>query len=121
MTDKHSEQQFVSRIREALDQSAEQLAPGVRSRLSRMRHEAAALHAERQAPRKSWRWAAGLAAASVVAVLMLMLPFNRPAEKTPLAVIDDMEILASSDPLEIYEDMEFYSWLSDLENDVQNS
>ncbi len=120
MTDKRDEQQFVSRIREALDQSAEQLAPGGRARLSRMRHEAVTRQAERRAPRRSWRWAAGLAAASAAAVLMLILPLNRPAEKTPLAAIDDMEILASSDPLEIYEDMEFYSWLSDLENEVQN-
>ena len=41
--------------------------------------------------------------------------------QSPLAVIDDMEMLASSDPLEIYEDMEFYSWLSDMENEIENS
>ena len=120
MTDKQGEQEFVSRIREVLDQSAEELEPGIRSRLNRMRHEAVARHAQRRAPRRSWRWAAGLATVSAAAVLMLMLPLDRPTEKTPLAAIDDMEILASSDPLEIYEDMEFYGWLSDLENDVQN-
>jgi hypothetical protein len=52
---------------------------------------------------------------------MFVLPFNRATERTPLAAMDDMDILAASEPFEIYEDMEFYSWLSELEDEIQDS
>lgn len=121
MTDKNIEQQIVSRIRSALEQSRDRLEPGIRSRLNRMRHEAVARQAAQPPWRRRWPFATGLLATAAAAGLILFLPLNRPAEKTPLAAMDDMEILASSDPLEIYEDMEFYTWLSDLENEIQDS
>ena len=121
MTENNSEQQFVSRVRAALDESSEQLEPGIRSRLNRIRHEAVARQKGRRMRRRGWHLTAGLAATAAAALLVLLLPINRSIEKTPLAAIDDIEILASNDPLEIYEDMEFYSWLSDLENEIENS
>ena len=119
MTDSQNEERFVARIRKTLDQDVERLEPGTRSRLTRMRHEAVSRRADQQPRRRAWGLVAGLAATA--AAVVLLLPLNRPMETSPLAAIDDMEILASSDPLEIYEDLEFYSWLSDLENGVQNS
>ncbi len=120
MTDKSRERQFVSRIRTALDQSAERLEPGVRSRLTRMRHEALACQTDQPPRHRHWRWVTGVAAAAMVAALVMLLPIGPRDVRTPLAVIDDIEMLASGDPLEIYEDMEFYSWLSDMENGIEN-
>jgi anti-sigma-K factor RskA len=121
MTNETNERQFVARIRAALDQSVEQLNPGVRSRLTRMRHDALARQTGPSSRRWHWRWGAALTAAVTAAALILLLPMNPRDAQSPLAVIDDMEMLASSDPLEIYEDMEFYSWLSDMENEIENS
>ena len=118
MKDKSSEQQFVSRIRSALDQSVDQLDPGIRSRLRRMRHEALARKAA--PPQRRWRWATGLAAAGAAAAMLLLLPIAPQDANSPLAAVEDLEMLASGDPLEIYEDMEFYSWLSDMENEIEN-
>jgi hypothetical protein len=121
MTDKKIEQQFVARVREALEQGSGRLEPDVRSRLSRIRHEAVARRRSRPRQGRRWRYAAGVLATATLAGLMLSLPFNRPNARTPLAAMDDMDILAASEPFEIYEDMEFYSWLSELKDEIQNS
>ncbi len=121
MTDKTSEREFVARIRTALDQSIEQLDPGIRSRLRRGRHEALARKAVSSPRRRPWRWGAAMVAATAAATLVLLVPINPRHTQSPLAAIDDLEMLAASDPLEIYEDMEFYSWLSDMENEIENS
>ena len=120
MTDNSSERQFVSRIRAALEQSAEKLEPGVRSRLTRMRHEVLARQTDQPPRNRTWRWFSGVAAAATMVALIVLLPIGPRDGQTPLAVIDDMEMLASNDPFEIYEDMEFYSWLSDMENEIEN-
>ena len=119
MTDKTSERQYVSRIRTALEQSTARLDPAVRSRLMHMRHEVLARKADQAPRRRHWRWVAG-AAEATAAALIVRLPIDPREVPTPLAAIDDMEMLASSDPLEIYEDMKFYSWLSDMENGIEN-
>jgi hypothetical protein len=122
MTERQSEAQFVARIRASLEQDSERLAPGIRTRLRRMRHEALTARRAPSRPRGGWRYAAGaLAATAAVAGLVMLLPINHAPEGTPLAAMDDLDILAASEPLEIFEDMEFYTWLSDLEHEIQNS
>lgn len=119
--DKKTEQRFVSRLRSALEESSERLEPGIRSRLTRMRHEAVARQAVRPLRRRRRQYAAGLLATAAAAGLLLFAVTGPPVEKTSLVAMDDMDILASSDPLEIYEDMEFFTWLSDLEDEIQDS
>lgn len=96
MTEKNAEEKMVARIREALEESTEQLDPGIRSRLTRMRHDAVA----------GW---------------IFLGPSMQTAQEHALAAMDDMDLLASGESFEIYEEIEFYSWLSDLDHEFENS
>ena len=101
------------RARTALDQRAASLDAHTLSRLRRARARAV-----QQRPGwkewlhlPSWVSAGGLAAATVATLLFsiwLIPPGETDIPETGLA---DLEILASGDELELYDDLEFYHWL----------
>lgn len=66
-------------------------------------------------PRRWLRFAtaASLALAALVAAFLLIPPTAPPLAAAP----DDMELLLAEETIELYEDMEFYQWLS-LANDA---
>lgn len=105
---------FEQRTRAAFNASVQGVEAGVRSRLSRARHAAV----DAVAQKKGFRWArwapaAGFAVAAVLAVgLWVGQPMrgNSPAAFGSQA-IEDMELVASSDELElVQDDIEFYDW-----------
>jgi hypothetical protein len=108
---------FEHRTRAAFDASVQGVEAGVRSRLTRARHAAVAAAVQKNGFRwaRSARWApaAGIAVAAVLAVgLWLNQPMrgNSPAAFGNQA-IEDMELVASSDELElVQDDIEFYDW-----------
>ena len=110
--DDHS---FIKKIKQDLDEDTERLPAGIQSRLTRLRHEA--LDAGERLgflARFPWlnpafRWP-GLATAGTAA-LAVFLYFQTPVGIQPN--IEDIDLLASEDPLELYEDLEFYAWLAD--------
>lgn len=112
--DDHS---FIKKIKQELDEGTERLPAGIQSRLTRMRHEA--LEAgERQGflarftgLNPALRWP-GLVTASV-AVLAVFLYFQTPGGIQPN--LEDIDLLASEDQLELYEELEFYAWLAEQE------
>ncbi len=96
----------------ALDARVEALDGEVLERLRRARRQAA-----RQADRsvKPWfppaglHWAAGVAAFAVLAV---GLGFWWQAARQPLpAALDDLDVLAGSEDLNLVRDLDFYLWL----------
>lgn len=112
MTDQHqdSERRLVAAAKELLDEQLTRLDQPIVDRLSRARREAA------QARRKPARllWVGGLAAACV-GLLAVSLWIWQPAVPQPVPDPEDLEILASAEDLDLYEDLDFYSWLADAD------
>ena len=105
------------RAKALLDESIEHLDGRTLSRLTQARH--AALD-EVQLSRQSLarRWWLPATGAAVAAVLALMLGQGLRDSASPTAVadgsmLDDFEIVADADNLDMLEDVEFYSWLPD--------
>jgi hypothetical protein len=56
------------------------------------------------------------AAALITAGLIATLPFvpiRTPEEQQAANTIEDMDILASNDQLDLYEEFDFYAWLAE--------
>ena len=110
---KITDEEFNKRAKADFDSSVDALDAETLSRLNRARHAALA---ELQQPARQWsRWvpAAGLAAAAVVAVVIVQNPVG--IDEPPPAAVADMEILLGEDSIEMFEDLEFYSWLDVME------
>lgn len=108
---------IVTRAKTLFDQSVQSLGAETRSRLNRARHEALG---QMQAGVRygvwlRWAPAAGVAAAAVIAIVLWT---GRPPvdELSPLAEVNDIDILLAGDSFEMLEELEFYSWI-DLEAD----
>jgi hypothetical protein len=103
----------MQRARARLGQGAEQLNVYTVQRLARAR--AAALNGER-AQRRSRPWLLPALGAAVAAALVVSVTLQ-VTHKPDAAVADvatlDLELLTSHDDLELYQDLEFYTWLDD--------
>ena len=110
---KKSDEEFAQEAKALFDGSVDKLDAATLSTLNQGRHRA--LETAR-APRGEWmRWApaAGVATAVLIAV-MVTLPGPGPVEVMPEAMTEamtDMDILLGEDSIDMYEDLEFYSWL----------
>ena len=102
---------FINAVKRELDQGAEELSPEMASRLREARREALC-QPSRRLPwfRPAW----GLAAAAVMGMILTVVWLGQPGEPS-LQVLEDAELLASSDALEFYEDLDFYYWLAEHE------
>lgn len=106
---KKSDEQFAQEAKALFDDSVDKLDAATLSTLNQGRHRALE---EGRSPRAEWmRWApaAGVATAVLIGV-MVTLPQPGEVEVMPEAMTD-MEILLGEDSLEMYEELEFYSWL----------
>ena len=110
-----SNEKFAREAKALFDSSVEELDAATLSTLNRSRHRALD---ELGSPHAKWmRWApaAGVAAAVVIAV-MLMVPGPGDVDALP-ATVTDMEILLGEDSLEMFEDLEFYTLIDLLEQE----
>ena len=104
----------LERLKQALDQSTEDLDGSTLSKLTQARHAAvAAAGSPRQA-----RWPAlavlggSTAALGLVALMITSQLSTTPAAPENRDAITDFELLAGSpDDLEMLEDLEFFEWL----------
>jgi hypothetical protein len=108
------DERFVAGIRQQLDQSCRALDGQTLSRLNRIRHEALE---RKQAPRSRLLLPFGGFVTACVLVLSVTLfkPASGP-ESEAAAALEDIEILTSSEDIDLYADYEFYQWLA--ENDA---
>lgn len=100
---------FLAASKALLDESARALDADITARLRRARYRAL------EAKSRPFFWllpAGGLAAASV-AVLAVALWIYQPARPAPMQGVEDLEILSSSENLELFDDLEFYGWLAE--------
>ena len=103
-----TDEQLARDAKKAFDQSVDGLDAATLSRLNRGRHEALA---EAARPGREWlRWApaTGVAAAAVLLFVMQTGPGDVDMISAPAP---DLEILLGEESIEMYEDLEFYSWL----------
>jgi len=100
---------FVEAARQQLDEQADAL-----DELTLARLRAARKRALDTAPKRDWYWipAFGTAIAVALALAVLIWPSN---SQLPGA-LDDWEIVASQDDLELIEEFEFYEWLEATQN-----
>ena len=112
---------FEQRIKRTLDESVDQTAPEISNALYHARkHAISNIHKERKAHLFSlhpWLPAGGLAITCVLALTMYST-FNRISPELPTSTLLEMKLLSSSEPLEFYDDFEFYEWLESQENEA---
>jgi hypothetical protein len=112
--DNESNEDFAAQAKGMFDESVERLDAAALSRLNQGRHDAL----ERLASGRStaiwgsWVPAGGVAAAALITVLVMRGP---ELESMPTEVVSDFEILLEDESLEMFEDLEFYSWMDDVE------
>ncbi len=114
------DEQTGRRAKALFDESVDALDAETLSRLNRGRQHALAALGTGANPWMRWVPAAGMATAALVAVMVLLPgPVQPPAGALPQSVTD-MEILLGEDELEMFEDLEFYTWmdLADENGDV---
>ena len=116
MSEKKSDQQFLNEVKQELDDSCERLDAQTLSRLNHIRHQVleGAIKENRfsfyQRPLLS-----GGALAFFTLVLAVSFNFNSDSGNDAdiaLSELEDIEMLTTEDSFELYEEMEFYQWLS---------
>jgi hypothetical protein len=102
------------RARMLFDESVEQLDAHTRSKLTQARH-AALGELSRARPWQRWQiWApaGGLVAAAIVAVAIGFGP-GGDASRQAAVPLEDLDIVADAENLDLLQEVEFYSWLAD--------
>lgn len=107
MTDKH-EQSFVDQVKRHLDAEVGDL-----DELTVARLRAARLRALESAPRRQPFWLPALGTATVAALVMTVMLW--PAAPELQSPLDDWDIVAAQEPLDLIDEYEFYEWLEAAE------
>ena len=106
---------FEGKARALFEDSVERLDARTRSKLTQARNRALD-EVKRGAVRRRWIWApaGGFALAAVVAVGIVLSSGRTPPQPAPVA-LEDLEIVADSENLELLQDqdVEFYAWLDE--------
>ena len=105
----NNEQKFVDAIKTGFKQSVRDLDTNTLSKLMRLRR--IALEGKL---RKSFIRVfipAGAAVAACLALLIYGLAVKSPV--APAVTADDIELISSSNSIDLYEELEFYQWLED--------
>jgi hypothetical protein len=110
-------ERFAEQSKALFDDSVERLDAATLSQLNQARHRALE-EVSAARPEKQWlRWVpvTGVAAAAVVAVMVMNAPVAVQTGESIMTT--DFELLLEDENLEMFEDLEFYSWLeaADLE------
>ena len=111
------ERRFVAGIRQQLDRSCNALDGQTLSRLNRIRH-AALERRQARAARMLLPFGGFVTACVLVLAVTMYLPGTTPESDAVTSPIEDLDILTSSDSLDLYEDYEFYQWLAENETQI---
>jgi hypothetical protein len=100
------------KARELFDDSVERLDAGTRSKLTQARSRALE-EVKHGASRRRWIWApAGSFALAAIVAVVMWTGGLRSGGETDVLVLEDIDIVADAENLEMLEDVEFYTWLS---------
>lgn len=102
---------FLAEAKRALDRSVADLDRETTVRLQRARLRA--LEASPARPR--WTvWAGGFVVASVALLALLWWDGSLDlARRQPLSMLEDLELVTSTENLELSDNLEFYGWLAE--------
>jgi len=108
-------------VKRALDTSADELDATTLAKLRRIRHDA--LRHSGQSPRSTRRWWIPVGAIGTTAVAALVATWMTTALAPQAHVdgIEDIELLASADNTDLYEQMDFYEWLESQQGNKQSN
>ena len=102
---------FRQQVRDSLQQAEASLSPRVTQALQKARNKAVKAAEHKVVHRQAWAWAGGFASI-VFAVLIGIQLGNQGLQES---MLEDMAMLAAEEELELYQDLEFYDWLSESE------
>jgi hypothetical protein len=107
--------ELEERAKALFDASVERLDGHKRSELTRARQAALdELKHRRARPRWLTHPLGGLTAAALVAIAVLMWPgVIRTPTGAGAVLLDDLEIVANADEIEMLQDVDFYAWLDE--------
>lgn len=111
------------RSRELFEDSVGRLDAHTRSRLNQARQQALT-ELNKGATRRYWLTAplGGLAAAVLIAIVMMTgRESTAPSQESAALPLDDFDIVADADSLELLQDVEFYSWMAEASGPDANS
>lgn len=115
----NADKQFAEQAKALFDDSVAGLDGAALSRLNRDRHAATeALRGNRPVAWGRWLPATGVVAAALATVIMMRGP---DPTSLPADSVADFEILFETDGLDMYEELEFYSWLEIADLDAQGN
>lgn len=109
---KHNEDELNTNIRQSLDESVDALDANTLSKIRQIRAQAVDKAKTRH---ENWSGViSGALATTCVMVFAVMILLKSP---TPMQTVpvDDLELISSSENLELFEDLEFYEWLDEYE------
>jgi len=109
---KESAEKFSAAAKKVFDDSVDGLDAATLSRLNRGRQ--AALQAAGRSDKRWSHWmpATGVAAALMIAIVMMRGPGAIDVIEAP---VNDFEILMSEEDIDLFEELEFYSWLDSID------
>ena len=106
-----SEQKFVAQVTEALDASVDRIDAETCQKINVARRRALEQNKRKSFFAPTWNKTVLAAALSIfVAVLVVKTQFQAPIEEEN---IEAMELMAAQDTLDLYEELEFYTWLAE--------
>ena len=107
---------LLKQVKATLETAANDLDPALVTRLRGIRREAIAWAGERQFFR-AWQWGGAVTATVLIVMFSLNLQNdnveNRIIEN--VSGLDDFLMLSATEDLELYKDLEFYSWLDEIQ------
>jgi hypothetical protein len=112
MKSRDSEKSLEERSKALFEDSVERLDARTRSRLTQARHAALDELRRSRLFRARWLWApaGGLIAAGAAA---LLIGVWRPGADPASPSLEDLEVVAGTENLDLLQDVEFYTWLAD--------
>lgn len=108
MNQDERDQALLAKAKAVLDRQVRDLDPHTAARLQAARR--AALEASPRPGWAPWLAASGFAAAIVLATVLW---WRQPPPQPPLPAMEELDLLASAEGLEFYDDLEMYVWLAD--------
>lgn len=112
MKNKDPERNFVAWIKGRLDESIDAMDTETAAHLAKARERALGMRRKpRHMPFHFGLPAAGLAALGIV-VMALSFNFGRRAGVLPNLLVDDVEIVTAADDMDLFENLDFYSWIA---------
>jgi hypothetical protein len=117
MNESEQENRFSKQIKKTLDDGSHRLDSETQSRLTQIRYKALESKLNRRFP--EWIYQPLTQYASVAcALLLIVLFFGEPGKVQVDPSLADIDLLTSTDVLELYEELEFYAWLAEENMDA---